>query len=349
MIHTKISRRDFLKLSTFGLGGLGLRPFENLSAEVPITEDNVSLARVATTSLSVYSQPWDESRILYQRYRDDLVNLYYKVVSDKGPDWNPIWYRVWGGYIHSKNLQYVSSSLNSPAQSIRKGGQLAVVTVPKVRPMIYRGPGAWEENYPIYFQSVHWVVDVVEGPDGWPWYRLKEPWDGRMYDAPAQTLRLIADAELGPISPDVAPEKKHLEVSIVRQMLTAYEGDTIVRQTKVSTGLNRSVQEGQIPWNTPSGNMRIHSKMPTQHMGSGNTTANVEAYELLGVPWVCYFHVNGNATHGTYWHNNYGVPMSHGCVNMRTEDALWVFRWTTPVWTPGTREAKGNGTQIIVS
>jgi lipoprotein-anchoring transpeptidase ErfK/SrfK len=349
MRSIKITRRDFLQLSAFSLGGLGLQSFNPLPSEPSISEDNPKLARVAITSVSVYSQPWDQSRILYQRYRDELVNLYYKVISDKGPEWNPVWFRVWGGYIHSKQLQYVSYRNNDVVTSIRKEGQLGEVTVPTVQPMINKGNGFWEANYPLYYQSVHWVVGVEEGPDGFPWYRLKEPWDGRMYNAPASSIRLFPDEELTPLSPGVPPEKKRIEVSIGREMLTAYEDNRIVRQTKVSTGLSRAVQEGQIPWNTPVGSWRIHSKMPTQHMGSGNTTSNVEAYELLGVPWVCYFHENGNATHGTYWHNNFGVPMSHGCVNMRMEDAMWVFRWSTPAWMPGVREQKGNGTPVVVS
>jgi lipoprotein-anchoring transpeptidase ErfK/SrfK len=131
-------------------------------------------------------------------------------------------------------------------------------------------------------------------------------------------------------------------------MLTAYENGKVALQTKVSTGLGRTVPEGEIPWNTPAGDWKIGSKMPSQHMGNGNITSDVDSYELLGVPWVCYFHINGNATHGTYWHENFGNEMSHGCVNMRMEDALWVFRWSYPIWTPGTREQKGNGTPIIV-
>lgn len=343
-----MTRREFLKLGGAGLGGLALQSFSQFPG-LAITGDNATLARIATGSVSIYSQPWDQSRILYQRYRDDLVNLYYKVISDKGPEWNPVWFRVWGGYIHSKPLQYVSYRYNDVVTSIRKEGQLGVVTVPIARPMINRGNGFWEPNYPLYFQSVHWVVGLDEGPDGSPWYRLKEPWDGRMYNAPATSLRLIPDEELSPLSPDVPPEKKRIEVSITQQTLTAYEDNKIVMQTKVSTGLNRAVEEGLIHWTTPGGSWKISSKMPTQHMGEGNITSDVAAYELLGVPWVCYFHVNGNATHGTYWHNNFGVPMSHGCVNMNMQDALWVFRWSYPVWNPGTREQKGNGTPLIVS
>ena len=349
MKNIRITRREFLKLGGAGLAGLALQPFAQLPPGQVLTGDNATLARVAIASVSIYSQPWDKSRILYQRYRDEVVNLYYQVISTQGPTWNPVWFRVWGGYIHSQHLQYVSYRYNGVADSIPEGGQLAEVTVPMVQPMINKGNGAWEANYPLYFQSVHWVMGVDEGPDGFPWYRLKEPWSGQMYNAPAAALRLIADEELTPLSPNVPPENKRIEVSLSQQVLTAYEGDKIVLQTKVSTGLNRAVPDGTIPWNTPSGSWRITSKMPSQHMGNGNITSDVAAYELLGVPWCCYFHVNGNATHGTYWHNNFGVPMSHGCVNMRMDNALWIFRWSTPAWQPGTREQKGNGTPVIVT
>ncbi len=349
MQKIRITRRGFLKLGAVGLGGLAFLPLTQSPPGLVITASTATLARIAIASVSVQSQPWDQSQILYQHYRDEIVNLYYQVISDKGPTWNPVWFRVWGGYIHSQHLQYVSYLYNGVASSIRPEGQLAEVTVPVVNPMISKPNGVWEPNYPLYYQSVHWVVDVVEGPDGSPWYQLKEPWDGRMYAAPANFLRLIPDEELTPISPDVPAEKKRIEVSLAQQTLTAYEGDQIMLQTKISSGLNRAVPDGEIPWNTPVGAWRITSKMPTQHMGNGNITSDVAAYELLGVPWCCYFHVNGNATHGTYWHNNFGVPMSHGCVNMRTQDALWIFRWSNPVWQPGTREQKGNGTPVIVS
>jgi len=349
MQKSKMNRREFLKLGALGLGSLAL-PAVNLPPVDTIEKDaSEQLARIAIASVSVYSQPWDQSKIRFQRYRDEVVNLYYKVTATHGPEWNPIWFRVWGGYIHSRNIQYVDNRLNPIPTSIRKDGQLAEVTVPIVHPMINRGNDQWEPNYPLYYQSVHWVVDLVKGPDGLPWYRIKEAWGGQTYDVPASALRLIPDEELTPLSPEVPPEKKRIEVSLVHQTLTAYEGDKAVLQTKVSTGQNYPIQEGQIPWETPGGTWRIGSKMPSQHMGNGNVTSNVADYELLGVPWVCFFHPNGNATHGTYWHNNFGNPMSHGCVNMRMQDALWIFRWSTPVWEPGQREKIGNGTPVIVS
>jgi len=340
-----MNRRVFLKTSFMGLGALALRPF-NFSSLRPAT---IRLGRIASASVSVYKMPWDQSRIIFTHYRDEVINLYYELVSDKGPAWNPIWYRVWGGYIHSKFIRVVEDRGNFVYPSVRKTGQLAEVTVPFVQSMRYNERGIWEPLYRLYYGSVHWIVDVIEGPDGRPWYRIQEPWGQLYYNVPGVVMRLIQDEELQPISPKVPAEDKRIEVSITSQELIAYEKDVVIFKTKVSTGLSPPVPEGAIPWATPLGKLDITSKMPSQHMGNGNITSDVEAYELAGVPWVCYFHVNGNATHGTYWHANFGNPMSHGCINMRIEDARWVFLWSTPVWSPDEREKRGNGTSLIVS
>jgi hypothetical protein len=340
-----MNRREFLKSSFVGLGAVALSPFESGSL-LPLMV--YGLGRIASASISVYKQPWDQSPIVYTRYRDEVINLYYEVNSEHGPTWNPTWYRVWGGYIHSRALQIVEDRPNLAVPSVRKPGQLAEVTTPFVQTMRYQGKGSWEPLYRLYFGSVHWVVDVIEGPDGGAWYRLQEPWGQLTYDVPAEAMRFILDEDLLPISPDVPAEDKWIEVSIARQELIAYEKDVVVFRTKVSTGLNPPVPEGAIPWATPLGKWNISSKMPTQHMGNGDLTSEVEAYELVGVPWVCYFHVNGNATHGTYWHTNFGNPMSHGCINMRTEDSRWLFLWSTPVWSPGEREKTGYGTPLFI-
>jgi lipoprotein-anchoring transpeptidase ErfK/SrfK len=84
-------------------------------------------------------------------------------------------------------------------------------------------------------------------------------------------------------------------------------------------------------------------------MGDGRMTSEIDAYELPGVPWVSFFeHMTGVAFHGTYWHDNFGSRMSHGCVNMRVEDAKWLYRWSTPIAEPGDWIRKGYGTRVEV-
>jgi lipoprotein-anchoring transpeptidase ErfK/SrfK len=80
---------------------------------------------------------------------------------------------------------------------------------------------------------------------------------------------------------------------------------------------------------TTPGLHRILLKRPSQHMVGGAAGDN-DYYDLPGVSWISYFTASGISFHGTYWHNDYGRPRSHGCVNMLPEDAKWVFRWTLP-------------------
>ena len=72
-----------------------------------------------------------------------------------------------------------------------------------------------------------------------------------------------------------------------------------------------------------------------------------DSYNLRDVPFVQYFH-KGYALHGTYWHENFGVPMSHGCINMRTEDAKWLFLWVLPLHEIGKTYNRGYGTLVQI-
>lgn len=345
-MKSTVSRRDFLKLAGLSLAGLAMRPL----LPTWLQEDPGDVVRVAISTVSVYSQPSDQSRILYQRFRDDLVHIYDEIVSPDGPGYNPIWYRVWGGYIHSGHVVRVKTHLNPVIAVSKDNPRIAEVTVPYTQAMMKRGSPGWQPVYRLYYQSVHWVTATEDGPDGKPWYRLMDELLNIEYHAPAEHLRLVPNEELTPIHPDVPHAQKRIDVSIARQMVTAYEGDQVVLQTKVSTGIqNRFIDPGITPTETPKGEFRVQSKMPSKHMGDGNLTADIEAYELPGVPWVTFFETTvGIAFHGTWWHTNYGIPMSRGCVNMRNEDAKWLFRWAAPYSDPVKENTIGYGTLVVV-
>lgn len=347
-MSTSISRRDFLKLSGAGLLGLAFRKYTPGFKDINIESDD--LARVAIRSVSIYSRPDDKSSILYQRYRDELLNIYADVISEFGPGYNPLWHRVWRGYVHSAHMQRVKYQLNPITENFSAKGQLGEISVPYVQSYRYNIYTHWQPEYRLYYQSTHWVMGIDVGPDSKPWYRLKDELLDIEYLVPADHVRLIQPEELTPISPTVPSGKKRIEISLARQMLKAYENDQVVLETKIASGIpdpNRPT--GQIPTSTPTGEFNVYSKMPSKHMGDGNLTSDLNAYELPGVPWACFFAPNGVATHGTYWHNNFGVPMSHGCINMRTEEARWIFRWTNPVTPIDKIETTGLGTRVIVT
>ena len=170
------------------------------------------------------------------------------------------------------------------------------------------------------------------------------------YCVPASHIRPVLPEELTPISPAVPAQDKHIEVSLSQQTLTAFEGDQVVLRTQVSTGVpSNGPSPNGIPTVTPSGNFHIEVKLPSRHMGGGRLTSDVGAYELPGVPWVSFFHSTGVGFHGTYWHDNFGTRMSHGCVNMRNEDAKWLYRWANPIAAYQDWDRKGHGTYVRVA
>ena len=357
-----MDRRDFLKYVSAGFGALAFAPFYQ-DSEPGIPEDRVitggtgKVVRVATKNVSVYKEPWDESQILYQRFRNDLLNVYFEVNSEHGPGYNPKWYRVWGGYVHSAYLQVVETHLNEVDWSVNeKGlpGTLAEVTVPFTQAYLNRTGKKWEEIFQLCYKSVYWVVGVANGPDNRYWYRLKDAsydYDTMDYYVPAEHLRIIPMYELDPITPNIPQEEKRIEVSISQQTMACYEYDQVVKSLKVSTGIPSQKRSGIIPTSTPTGEFNIQNKVPSHHMGEGQITSDPEAYELPGTPWVCYFEPKtGVAFHGAYWHDNFGMAMSHGCVNMPVDEAKWLFRWARPnIFDDMKRENMGLGTKVIVS
>jgi lipoprotein-anchoring transpeptidase ErfK/SrfK len=355
-----VTRRDFLRLSTLALGGLAFSRYsrsmvrQGAAAQGGLFDDG-NLVRVATDSVSVYSEPNDTSQIVSQWFRDELVN-YYEEVNSGTPGYNPVWYRVWGGYMHRAHLQKVKFLYNEPLSIIRDNGQLGQVTVPYSPLVRYVKSTGWTSMVErLYYDSVHWIVGLDEGPDGQPWYRLLDELLDTTYNTPASSLRPIADDEIAPISPEVPYEGKRIEVSLATQVLTCYEYDKVVLKTQVSTGIpSRFVGPTGLSTTTPAGNWKVEVKMPSKHMGQGNLAADVSDYYLLGVPWCSFFTEQGHAFHGAWWHDNFGVPMSHGCINMRPEEAKWLFRWTLPAAAaadinPRTLDRKGFGTKVIVT
>ncbi|MEN6393048.1 MAG: L,D-transpeptidase family protein [Anaerolineaceae bacterium] len=350
-----ISRREFLKLSGLALGSLAFSPVFPYYE----MEGYGDIVRIAVKEVDLYAEPSDKSEIIGKRYRDQIVHVYEEVISPQGPSYNPLWYRVWGGYIHSAHIQKVKVQLNQPLQYVPESGLLAEVTVPYTPAYEFKKDWHLWNSLPIYYSTTHWITGVVDGPDGNPWYQItSELTDTLSYYLPAAHLRPIPDEEISPLSSDVPIGKKKIEVSIGYQTLKAYEYDQVVFSTKVSTGIHRRLpSKNGIPTDTPKGKFHIYSKMPNKHMGSvtGNPDDDKsDRFSLPGVPWTCFFHETGVAFHGTYWHNNFGIQMSHGCINMRNEDAKWLFRWTTPEYkTPITSrddwEQNGMGTPVFIS
>ncbi|MGB0386485.1 MAG: L,D-transpeptidase family protein [Ardenticatenaceae bacterium] len=131
-----------------------------------------------------------------------------------------------------------------------------------------------------------------------------------------------APAPTNGVSNPAVNGEKWIDVNLSTQRITAYEGNTRVYSTVVSTGLPRTP--------TVVGSYRVYVKYEATDMRGGSHEEG-DYYYLRNVPYTMYFY-RGYGIHGTYWHNNFGQTMSHGCVNLPTSDAQWFFNWA-PVGT----------------
>ena len=143
---------------------------------------------------------------------------------------------------------------------------------------------------------------------------------------------------------ETASGEKHIYVDLTKQTLYAYQGDTLFMQTLISSG----------KWfKTPTGDFQIWIKLRATRMSGGS---GADYYNLPNVPFVMFFaggdisQSRGFSLHGTYWHNNFGHPMSHGCVNMRTMDAEKLYNWVNPLTNGYTTRAsqQDQGTKITI-
>lgn len=169
--------------------------------------------------------------------------------------------------------------------------------------------------------------------------------EGQTVDYPKTSLaasfpkKLQDPAVLG--TKNEAGEDKWIEVSLEQQKLRAWEGERIVMEFPISSGL----------WYpTPTGDFGIWHKTRYQRMKGGSKELGTY-YDLPNVPNNMFFY-KGFAIHGAYWHNNFGNPMSHGCVNAPLSQVSELFEWAGPVVPDGKNVAHATqdnpGTRVFV-
>jgi hypothetical protein len=126
---------------------------------------------------------------------------------------------------------------------------------------------------------------------------------------------------------EVGPEEKWLDIDLATQSLVAYEGSQPVFATLVSTGRVKDPDDPLRNHTTPTGSFRITSKHLTATMDGDHAIDG--PYSIEDVPYVMYFQL-AYALHSAFWHNTFGRPRSHGCINLAPKDARFIFNWTTP-------------------
>lgn len=345
-----LSRRDFLKLG--GLGFLGALlpapPLDPYWADPETVRHQVALdaqqGRVTARLIWLYDKPSFNAGRVKMYWLDSVLAITDVAFSDDLTAYNRVWYQIGNeGYAYSGTLQPVRTLLNVPTLDIPSTGRLAEVSVPftDAHQQADANSGV---AYRMYYETVHWILDARTNPaDGKIWYQVLDDKWNKHYFAPGEHLRLVTDDELAPLSPDIPDIQKKIQVQLDNQLVFAYENDRQVFVTRAATG--QAFRFGI--YTTPTGLFMTYYKRPTRHMASGDITS--DGYDLPGVPWVMYFTEAGLSLHGTFWHNDFGHPKSHGCVNLTPSAAKWLFRWSAPVVKPGEQYAyQPTGTMLEI-
>jgi lipoprotein-anchoring transpeptidase ErfK/SrfK len=149
---------------------------------------------------------------------------------------------------------------------------------------------------------VTFLVSATVSLTTWGWLTSTPVLANSQPEAIAQTMNSLKD------------EGKHwIEIDLTNQYLTAWEGKQEAYTTIISSGKPTTP--------THPGVFNIQSKHPTDRMRGAD-------YDIPNVPYVMYYY-RGYALHGANWHDNFGTPVSHGCINLPVDSAQWLFNWVS--------------------
>ena len=171
--------------------------------------------------------------------------------------------------------------------------------------------GEQSDNNPFLYRYTRVSIYSTVVVDGYNWYQVGEN----------QWVHQFNVAKIVPIErPADVNTEKWVSVDLYEQVLIAYEGDTPVFATMVSSGLPE--------WSTNEGTFNVYLRRERTTMSGAYNQPDF--YYLEEVPWTMFF--DGDiALHGTFWHDGFGYRQSHGCVNMTITDSRWLFEWSSDV------------------
>jgi len=340
MLDPQLTRRDFLKLASTGSLAFAL---SELHLERAFAASPIKQGRITLSGIPLYDGPTFKANKIHYFGRDEVVDI--TSIDENGEQGNPfnaVWYQVNNeGYTYSGWVQPVETNYQKPVFNIHEKGQVGEIVVPfsdtKEEPFVYA-----ERGYRLFYGTTHWVQRyVVTRDEKSIWYEIYDFHLKKLFYVPSHDMRLVPNDELSALSPDVPDEDKSIVVDLSTQLVTAFEGEKLVFSQRCSSGAKGT--------ETPKGKFRTYHKGPSIYMtNQGDAIENI--YNLPGVPWCAFFTGAGNAFHGTYWHNDYGRPRSHGCVNLPSEAAKFLYRWTKPNVPPDADyiHLPGKGTRVQI-
>lgn len=356
-----ISRRDFIKLAGLGLGAAAFSPLTahdidyrwdvfSQPMRLPQFPGSAIIGRVTDTDVEVRNRPTNDPNLnssIGKLGADMLVEWNREVLGNViGGLINQRYVETPQGYVYGSVVQPTRNLPNTPVTELPNGqGFWAEVTVPYVD-LTHEGLVAspWLQdhiafNFPprLYYGQTVWI-DQVRTNNGFPEYRWNEDANGRGYGyggygeffwADGAGLKILTDADVATISPEVDPNEKTISIDLDYQTLSCFEAGREVFFCRVSSGKRYDPTTGEVTdtFATPAGSLMTYWKIISKNMTAGNEASG---YSTPAVPWCTFIASGGVAIHGTFWHNAFGERRSHGCINVSPEDAKWIFRWTMP-------------------
>ncbi len=341
-----INRRQVLKLIGAAAAAATLSPTFHALARYPAPPEPddpddyvnpdiwVRMGR-AIHAVAFYDEPATSATRLATRSRDQAFLITGDVRAPFSAH-NDLWYKTLLGYVHSAWV--LPMRIYPPQPFIRDVGEWGfwgevsqVFTEARAQSSVQAG-----RVYRFYGGTVYHVVDAFEDEQGTGWYKVYDefpPTDPTHQWVLARDVRRIPRSEMSPIHPFAGG--KRIEVDLSQQVLTCYEGERSVFTTLVASGVGRYEGDPMTDLATHREETHVLLKQPSRHMCNRPYKEDQvlvgDIFDLPGIPWNTFFHLSGTAIHGTYWHNDFGMPRSHGCLNVSYDAARWVYRWAHPI------------------
>lgn len=276
------------------LGG----PGQNIGVNMGVVGGYIFM-RVKTTPANVYDGPYGGDQVLYT-----FQNGYHFITPrQQVGDWYEINVGEW---MHASHLEEIDPSYFSGiALEGYPGYSFGWILQNHYASASPGGEPVQTQDYRIYRYTRITVCSVVSA-GGWNWYLV----------GPNIWVQQTRVGLVKPVSPPGGVGGRWVAVDLYEQVLTAYEGGTMVFATLISSGLSG--------WDTRPGVFQVYGRQVNAPMSGAE--GRDDAYRLENVPYAMYF--DGDISlHGTYWHNGFGYRQSHGCVNLSVSDAAWVWNW----------------------
>jgi hypothetical protein len=343
-----VSRRDFMKVTGVGLGALALRPFDFETLYTPKRLPQFPASEIIgriVGDTDLRNRPTNDPLLntsIGILEQDTLVEWGREVIGSVAGLPNQNYLETPAGYIYVPRVQPTRNLQNTPITQIPDGqpGFWAEVTVPYIL-LTLEGPpvSTWIQDHIKYnfaakvlYGQIIWI-DQIRQANGFVEYRWNESPNGHGYGfgdlfwLDGAGLKVLTETEVAPISPEIDPAEKKIVASLTYQTLSCFEGSNEVYFCRMSSGAVLDAITGleSDERATPAGERLTDWKIISINMSGGGSAG----YSTPAVPWAT-FTGQGIAIHGAFWHNDFGVKRSHGCLNVKPEDAKWIFRWTTP-------------------